>query len=39
MEYTSKTFVEKNRDALGADLVRCMKSSSKVRPLNRLSAL
>ncbi|CAK9000645.1 Myosin-6 (AtMYA2) [Durusdinium trenchii] len=28
VEYTSKTFVEKNRDALGADLVKCMKSSS-----------
>lgn len=30
VEYTSKTFVEKNRDALGADLVKCMKNSSKV---------
>ena len=29
VEYTSKTFVEKNRDALGADLVKCMKNSSK----------
>ncbi|CAJ1444780.1 unnamed protein product [Effrenium voratum] len=29
VEYMSKSFVEKNRDALGADLVKCLKASSK----------